>query len=150
MILSGGSALSEHLSKFFKGVGFEILEGYGLTEAGVTCINPPGRGKIGTVGPPIPGTRLAVDEHGEVLIKSRQRLTEYYGNPEATQASFVDDWYYTGDLGRFEDGYLRIVGRSKEVIVTASGKNVAPTVLEEGLTQHPLIGQAMAVGNDRP
>lgn len=148
-IISGGSALSEHLSDFFQGVGLEVIEGYGLTEVGVTSINPPGRTRAGTVGVPIPGTRMAVDDLGEVLISTHARMTGYHSNHEATQASFTGEWYHTGDLGAFEDGYLKIVGRSKELIVTAGGKNVAPVPLESGLIQHPLVGQAMVVGNDR-
>lgn len=149
-IISGGSALSEHLSDFFAGVGLEIVEGYGLTEVGVTSVNPPGRSRVGTVGVPTPGTRMAIDDLGEVLISTHARMTEYHANPEATQAAFAGEWYRTGDLGVIEDGYLRIIGRSKELIVTAGGKNVAPVVLESGLLQHPLVGQAVVVGDDRP
>ena len=149
-IISGGSARSEHLSDFFAGVGLEIIEGYGLTEVGVTSANPPGRTRVGTVGVPTPGTRMAIDDLGEVLISTQARMTEYHANPEATQAAFTGEWYRTGDLGVIEDGYLRIIGRSKELIVTAGGKNVAPVVLEAGLLQHPLIGQALVVGDNRP
>lgn len=150
-IISGGSALSPHLSRFFEGVGFEILEGYGLTEVGITNVNPPGGAKIGTVGPPVPGVRMTLGPDGEVLILAPQAMTGYCSNPEATrEALTVDGWCRTGDLGSFEDGHLRIIGRSRDLIVTTDGKHIAPGMLEDSLTQHPLIGQALVVGNDRP
>lgn len=150
-IISGGSALSPHLSLFFTGVGFEILEGYGLTEAGITNVNQPGATKIGTVGPPVPGVRMTLGPDGEVLIQAPQAMIGYHGNPDATRATMtIDGWCRTGDLGKFEDGRLRIIGRSKDLIITAGGKKVAPNVLEDTLTQHPLIGQALVVGNKRP
>ncbi|MFC6704564.1 AMP-dependent synthetase/ligase [Flexivirga alba] len=150
-IISGGSALSPHLSRFFEGVGFEILEGYGLTEVGITNVNPPGGAKIGTVGPPLPGVRMTLGPDGEVLIEAPQAMTGYRGDPEATRMALTTDgWCRTGDLGSFEGGHLRIIGRSKDLIVTAGGQNIAPGVLEDSLTQHPLIGQALVVGNGRP
>lgn len=149
-IISGGAALSTHLNSFFTGVGLEIVEGYGVTEVGVTSVNPPGATRAGTVGVPTPGSVMAVDDLGEILIRTDARMTEYHANPTATDAAFDDGWYRTGDLGVIDDGYVRIIGRSKEIIVTEGGKNVAPVVLEEGLLQHPLIGQAMVVGDNRP
>lgn len=151
-IISGGSALSPHLSRFFEGVGFEILEGYGLTEVGITNVNPPGGSKIGTVGPPMPGVQMTLGPDGEVLVLAPQAMTRYRGDPEGTRMSLtVDGWCRSGDLGSFDvDGHLRIIGRSKDLIVTAGGQNIAPGVLEDSLTQHPLIGQALVVGNGRP
>lgn len=150
-IISGGSALSPHLSRFFEGVGFEILEGYGLTEVGITNVNPPGGGRIGTVGPPMPGVRMTLGPDGEVLILAPQAMSGYRDDPESTRMSLtVDGWCRTGDLGSFEGDHLRIIGRSKELIVTAGGETIAPTMLEDGLTQHPLIGQALVVGDGRP
>lgn len=150
-IISGGSALSPHLSRFFEGVGFEILEGYGLTEVGITNVNPPGGAQIGTVGPPMPGVRMTLGPDGEVLIEAPQAMSGYRGDPEATRLALTTDgWCRTGDLGSFEGGHLRIIGRSKDLIVTSGGKNIAPGVLEDSLTQHPLIGQALVVGDNRP
>ncbi|WP_446665804.1 AMP-dependent synthetase/ligase [Flexivirga sp. B27] len=150
-IISGGSALSPHLSKFFAGVGFEILEGYGLTEGGITNVNQPGATKVGTVGPPVPGVRMTLGPDSEVLIQAPQAMIGYHGNPEATRATMtVDGWCRTGDLGTFEDGHLLIIGRSKDLIVTTNGRKIAPNVLEDSLTQHPLIAQALVVGNKRP
>lgn len=150
-IISGGSALSPHLSLFFKGVGFEILEGYGLTEVGITNVNPPGGAKIGTVGPPMPGVRMTLGPDGEVLIQAPQAMVGYRGDPESTRMALTTDgWCRTGDLGRFDGEHLRIIGRSGELIITSGGTNVAPVMLEESLAQHPLIGQAMVVGNGRP
>lgn len=150
-ILSGGSALSPHLNLFFQGVGFEILEGYGLTEVGITHVNPPGGAKVGTVGPPMPGVQMTLGPDGEVLIRAPQAMTRYRGDPESTRMALtVDGWCRTGDLGSFDGEHLRIIGRAKELIVTAGGKNIAPVLLEDSLTQHPLIGQALIVGNGRP
>lgn len=149
-IVSGGSALSPDLIRFFRGVGFEILEGYGLTEAAVSTVNVPGRSRTGTVGPPLPSVRVGITDTGEVLLRTPQAVMGYWNNPAATEAAFAGGWFHTGDLGSIEDGCLKITGRAKEIIVTAGGKNVAPIALEDALTRHPLIGQALVVGENRP
>ncbi|MFC4532233.1 AMP-dependent synthetase/ligase [Sphaerisporangium dianthi] len=149
----GGSALGERLSHFFKGAGIEIFEGYGLTETSApSAVNIPGANKIGTVGKPFPGVTLAVADDGEVLVKGRHVFDGYWNNPEATAEAIDEDgWFHTGDVGSLDaDGYLRITGRKKEIIVTAGGKNVAPAPMEDRIRAHPLVSQAMVLGDDRP
>ncbi|MEJ5945129.1 AMP-binding protein [Pseudokineococcus basanitobsidens] len=150
--VSGGAPLGERLGHFFRGVGITILEGYGLTEstAPAACGTPTDL-KVGTVGPPLPGTAVRVDDDGEVQLRGPHVARGYWRDEEATRAAFVDGWFRTGDLGHLDDdGYLRITGRAKEIIVTAAGKNVAPAVLEDRLRAHPLVGQCMVVGDGRP
>jgi len=150
--VSGGAPLGERLGHFFRGIGLRVLEGYGLTETTApTTVNRPGLTKIGTVGPAFPGTSVRVDDDGEVLVAGPHVFRGYRNDPEATAAALVDGWFRTGDLGTLDDdGYLRITGRSKEIIVTAAGKNVAPAVLEDRLRGHPLVSQVVVVGDQRP
>nr|WP_055503201.1 AMP-dependent synthetase/ligase [Nonomuraea pusilla] len=151
--VSGGSALGERLGHFFKGVGIEVFEGYGLTETSAPCsVNMPGANKIGTVGKPLPGVSIRIAEDGEILAKGRNIFHGYWKNDAATaEAVDAEGWYHTGDVGELDsDGYLRITGRKKEILVTAAGKNVAPGPLEDALRAHPLISQAMVVGENRP
>lgn len=151
--ISGGAALSLRHAHFFRGLGVTIMEGYGATETTAPAtVNRPGRIKIGTVGAPYPGMSVAVAEDGEILIKGPSLFRGYHNNPEAT-ADSVDGygWFHTGDLGELDDeGYLRISGRKKEILVTAGGKNVQPAVLENELRSHPLIGEIMVVGEGKP
>ncbi|WP_084956881.1 AMP-dependent synthetase/ligase [Thermoactinospora rubra] len=151
--VSGGSALGERLGHFFRGAGIEVFEGYGLTETTApTSVNPPGANKVGTVGKPLPGVTVRIADDGEVLVKGRHVFDGYWNNPEATaEAIDADGWYHTGDVGELdEEGYLRITGRKKEILVTAAGKNVAPGPLEDAIRAHPLVSQAMVVGENRP
>ncbi|MEU8270748.1 long-chain fatty acid--CoA ligase [Sphaerisporangium sp. NPDC049002] len=151
--VSGGSALGERLGDFFRGAGIEVYEGWGLTETSApSTVNIPGANKIGTVGKPLPGVTIGVADDGEVLVKGRHVFDGYWNNEQAT-AEAVDaaGWFHTGDVGELDkDGYLRITGRKKELIVTAAGKNVAPAPLEDRIRAHPLVSQAMVVGDDRP
>ncbi len=150
--ISGGAPLGERLGHFYRGVGLTVLEGYGLTETTApTNVTTPDKAKIGTVGPPLPGTAVRIAADGEIQIKGIQVFRGYHNNPEATAEAFEDGWFRTGDLGSMdEDGYLRITGRQKEIIVTAGGKNVAPAMLEDRLRGHPLISQVVAVGDGKP
>jgi long-chain acyl-CoA synthetase len=150
--VSGGAPLGERLGQFYRGVGLHVLEGYGLTETTApTAVNPPGKIKIGTVGPPFPGASLRIADDGEIQVKGAHVFRGYHNNPQATADAFDDGWFRTGDLGSLdEDGYLRITGRKKEIIVTAGGKNVAPAVLEDRLRGHPLVSQVVVVGDGRP
>jgi long-chain acyl-CoA synthetase len=149
--VSGGAALGERLGHFFNGVGITILEGYGLTETTApAAVNLPSDNRIGTVGRPIPGTTLRIDDDGEILVKGPNVFAGYWHNEDASARALQDGWFHTGDLGELDgDGYLRITGRKKEIIVTAGGKNVAPAPLEDLLRAHPLISQCMVVGDGR-
>jgi long-chain acyl-CoA synthetase len=149
--VSGGAALGERLGHFFDGVGITILEGYGLTETTAPAsVNLPGDNRIGTVGRPIPGTAIRIADDGEVLVKGPNVFHGYWHNEEATKRALEGGWFHTGDLGELDaDGFLKITGRTKEIIVTAGGKNVAPAPLEDRLRAHPLISQCMVVGDGR-
>ncbi len=151
--VAGGGSLGERLGHMFNGVGIQVFEGYGLTETSpVLTANKPGAWKIGTVGQPIPGTTIRMDEDGEILAKGEQLFQGYFHNEDATREAIDDDgFFHTGDLGELDrDGFLRVTGRKKEIIVTAGGKNVAPNVLEDRLRRHELVSQAMVVGDNRP
>ena len=151
--VSGGAALGERLGHFFSGAGIVVLEGYGLTEtsAGAT-INRPEAQRIGTVGKPLPGASVRIADDGEVELAGPHVFSGYFGDDDATRAVMTDDgWFRSGDLGRLDgEGFLTITGRKKEIIVTAAGKNVAPNVLEDALRAHPLVSQAVVVGDGRP
>jgi long-chain acyl-CoA synthetase len=152
-IVSGGAPLGARLGHFFRGVGINPLEGYGLTEtcAGFT-LNLPGQQRIGSVGRPVPGCAVRIADDGEVLLKGGPVFQGYWQNEGASREVFDEDgWFRTGDLGALDDeGYLTITGRKKDIIVTAAGKNVAPAVLEDRLRSHWLIGQCVVVGDRRP
>ena len=151
--VSGGGPLGERLAHFFHAVGVQVVEGYGLTE---TCapiaagrINPY---QIGMIGPLIPGSEGYIAEDGELLVRGVGVISSYYKNPEEDAHAFTEDgWFRTGDLARFDErGYLKIVGRKKEIIVTAGGKNVIPGIAEGHLRTSPLVSQAMLVGDEKP
>ncbi|MGA5566504.1 AMP-dependent synthetase/ligase [Streptomyces platensis] len=150
--ISGGAPLGERLGHFYRGIGFTVLEGYGLTEScAATAFNPWDRQKIGTVGQPLPGSVVRIADDGEVLLHGEHLFTEYWNNPSATKEALSDGWFHTGDLGTLdEDGYLAITGRKKEILVTAGGKNVAPAVIEDRIRSHALIAECMVVGDGRP
>jgi long-chain acyl-CoA synthetase len=151
--ISGGAPLGARLGHFYRGAGITVLEGYGLTEttAGAT-LNLTSALRVGSVGKPIPGTSIKIAEDGEVLIRGPIVMRGYWQNDAANAEVFdADRWFKTGDLGKLdEDGFLFIVGRKKELIVTAGGKNVAPAVLEDRLRSHPLVSQCVVVGDARP
>ena len=151
--ISGGAPLGERLGHFYRGAGVTILEGYGLTEttAGAT-LNLTKHLRVGSVGRPIPGTSVKIAEDGEVLIKGPIVMRGYWQNDKANEEVFTSDrWFRSGDLGKLDDqGYLYIVGRKKELIVTAGGKNVAPAVLEDRLRAHPLVSQCIVLGDNQP
>ena len=152
-IVSGGGPLGERLGHFYRGLGLVVLEGYGLTETiGPISVNADWLNKIGTVGPPVCGNEIRIGEDDEIQVRGLGVFSTYHKNPKATQESFTaDGWFRTGDIGALDDdGYLRITGRKKEVIVTAGGKNVAPTQLEDRLRGHPLISQVLVVGDGEP
>ena len=151
--VSGGAPLGDRLGHFYRGIGLTVLEGYGLTEttAAVT-VNRPDAVKIGTVGQPLPGTEVRVGEDGELLFRGGQVFAGYWRNEEATaDALDREGWFHTGDVGEIdEEGFVRITGRMKEILVTAGGKNVAPSVLEDRVRAHALVSQCLVVGDGRP
>ncbi|MCW4466987.1 long-chain fatty acid--CoA ligase [Glutamicibacter sp. MNS18] len=150
--VSGGGPLGERLGHFFHGIGLTVLEGYGLTEttAPVT-VNTLKKIKIGTVGKPLPGNAVRISADGEILAKGICVMRGYYNRPELQEESFTDGWFHTGDIGELdEDGFLRITGRKKEIIVTASGKNVVPALLEDQIRADALVSQCVVLGDNRP
>ncbi len=151
--ISGGAPLGVRLGHFYRGAGVTILEGYGLTEttAGAT-LNLFGAHRVGSVGKPVPGTSVKIADDGEVLLRGPIVMDGYWQNNAANAEVFDGErWFMTGDLGKLDDeGFLYIVGRKKEIIVTAGGKNVAPAVLEDRLRSHPLVSQCMVVGDNQP
>jgi long-chain acyl-CoA synthetase len=148
--VSGGAALGERLGHFFMGAGIHVLEGYGLTETtAISTFNRPEATEIGSVGLPLPGTRVGIADDGEILLKGDHIMMGYYKNDTATAESInPEGWFHTGDIGELNAaGFLRITGRKKEILVTAAGKNVAPAVIEDRIRAHSLISQAMVVGD---
>jgi long-chain acyl-CoA synthetase len=151
--ISGGAPLGSRLAHFFRGIGVTIYEGYGLTETSpAVAVNLQHAIRIGTVGRPLPGVTVRLANDGEILVRGDLVFREYWRSPEATAEVLDEDgWFHSGDLGELdEDGFLKITGRKKEIIVTAGGKNVAPAVLEDRLREHPLISQSMVVGDRQP
>ena len=151
--VSGSAPLGERLGHFFRGIGLPVLEGYGLTEtsAGIT-LNTLDAQRIGSVGRPVPGCAVRIAEDGEILLSGDIVFRGYWHNADATKDTLTDDgWFHSGDIGELDDaGYLTITGRKKELIVTAGGKNVAPAALEDRLRAHPLVGQCMVIGDQKP
>ena len=150
--ISGGAPLGARLGHFYRGVGLTIYEGYGLTETSAAItVNRVGDVKVGSVGKLLPGNSMRLGDDDELLVRGGVVFGGYWRNEEETKAVFSDGWFHTGDLGAIDDdGFLSIIGRKKEIIVTAGGKNVAPAVLEDQLRAHPLISQAMCVGDAKP
>jgi long-chain acyl-CoA synthetase len=151
--VSGGAPLGDRLGHFYRGIGITVLEGYGLTETtAALTVNQPGAVKIGTVGRPLPGTAVRVAEDGELLFKGGQVFSGYWRNDAATaEVLGADGWFHTGDVGEVDDeGFVRITGRKKEILVTAGGKNVAPAVLEDRVRAHVLVDQCLVVGDGQP
>jgi long-chain acyl-CoA synthetase len=149
-VISGGAALGLRLTYFFRGVGIEVFEGYGLTETtAASVVNTTGAYKPGTVGKPLPGTAARIGDDGEIQLKGDGVCTRYWNNETATaEAIDSDGWFTTGDLGELDDdGFLKITGRKKEILVTSGGKNVAPSVIEDRIAAHPLVAQALVVGD---
>jgi long-chain acyl-CoA synthetase len=151
-LVSGAAPVHPDLLRWFQGLGLPIAEVYGQTEdCGVTTLNPPGAIRIGTVGPPVPGVELQIAEDGEVLVRGGHVTPGYHRNPEAT-AELLDTegWMRTGDLGELDtEGYLRITGRKKDLIINAAGKNISPQEIETRLRFEPLISQAVVIGDGR-
>jgi long-chain acyl-CoA synthetase len=151
--ISGGAPLGDRLGHFFRGIGVTVYEGYGLTETtAAAAVNYDDALRIGTVGRPLPGVSAAIADDGEILLRGGVVMRGYWKNEDATREAIDSEgWFHTGDLGEIDsDGFLRITGRKKEILVTAGGKNVAPAVLEDRLRSHRLISQCIVVGDQRP
>ncbi|HET6857913.1 MAG TPA: AMP-dependent synthetase/ligase [Streptomyces sp.] len=151
--ICGASPLGRRLASFYAGAGIEVFEGYGLTETtAAATVTPPLKPRLGTVGWPLPGTGVRINDDGEVLLRGGQVFSGYWDQERQTAVDATEQgWYATGDLGALDDdGYLTITGRKKDIIITSAGKNVAPAPLEDWLRAHPLVGQCMVVGDNRP
>ncbi|HVW34809.1 MAG TPA: long-chain fatty acid--CoA ligase, partial [Acidimicrobiia bacterium] len=151
LCVSGAAPVSVEVLEFFAGFGVPVYEVYGQSEdCGPTSFNVPGRTRFGTVGPAFPGVEVKIGGDGEILVRGRNVFAGYFKDPEATAETLADGWLHTGDLGEFDAaGYLSITGRKKDIIITAGGKNVAPSLLEGGLRNHPLVSEAVVIGDRR-
>lgn len=149
--ISGGAPISKEIAKFFHACNVLILEGYGLTETTAAIfVNTPFNYKFGSVGRPIGDVKVKIAEDGEILVKSKKIMKEYYNNPEATNAAFVDGWFMTGDIGELSSsGDLKITDRKKDLIKTAGGKYVAPQKIESFIKLHPVIGHCLIHGDQK-
>jgi long-chain acyl-CoA synthetase len=148
---SGAAPLGKDLAKFYAAIGMPLIEGYGLTEAGVVCFNPLDRPKSGSIGIKLPGVELRLAEDGELLIKSQTLFSGYFSDPAATEAVLRDGWLYTGDIAEFDaDGYVYITGRKKEIIVSSNGKKIYPARIELLFKTEPIINQVVLIGDRLP
>ena len=150
--VTGAAPIAQEILEFFYACGVPVMEGYGMTETStVATVNTPEAFRFGSVGKPLPGVEVRIADDGEILLKGPNIMKGYYKNDEATKETLEDGWLHTGDLGYLDDdGFLFINGRKKDIIITAGGKNITPANLENGLKQHPLISQAIVVGDRRP
>ncbi len=151
IFVSGAAPLSPDLMRFYHAIGVPVRECYGMTEmSGISCMPPNDEIKIGGVGKPIPGVEIKIAEDGEILQKGDSVFLGYYGNPEATKEVIKDGWLHTGDVGELDsDGHLKITDRKKDIIITAGGKNIAPSELENSLKFSPYIKEAIVIGDRR-
>jgi long-chain acyl-CoA synthetase len=152
LAVSGAAPINPEILRFFDAAGVLVLEGWGMTETSTAAtISTPEDFKVGTIGRPFPGCEVRIAEDGEILVKGPNVFQGYHKNPEATAETIVDGWLHTGDIGEIDgDGFIKITGRKKDIIITAGGKNITPANLEAEIKQHPLVSQCVVVGDRRP
>jgi long-chain acyl-CoA synthetase len=152
LAVSGAAPISPEILRFFDAAGVLVLEGWGMTETSTAAtISTPEDFKVGTIGKPFPGCEIKIAEDGEILVKGPNVFQGYYKNEEATREAIVDGWLHTGDIGEIDaDGFIKITGRKKDIIITAGGKNITPANLENEIKQHPLVSQCVVVGDRKP
>ena len=151
MAASGAAPLGKDLARFYAAIGMPLIEGYGLTEGGVVCLNPVERPKSGSIGIRMPGVELRLAEDGELLVKSPTLFSGYYDDPAATAAVLRDGWLYTGDIAEIDpEGYVYITGRKKELIVSSNGKKIYPARIELLFKAEPVINQVVLIGDRLP
>ncbi|MGE5407284.1 MAG: AMP-dependent synthetase/ligase, partial [Syntrophothermus sp.] len=152
LAVSGAAPINPEILRFFDAAGVLVLEGWGMTETSTAAtIARPDDFRIGTIGKPFPGCEVKIADDGEILVKGPNVFQGYHKNPEATAETIVDGWLHTGDIGEIEpDGFIKITGRKKDIIITAGGKNITPANLEADIKQHPLVSQCVVVGDRRP
>jgi len=152
LAVSGAAPINPDILRFFDAAGVLVLEGWGMTETSTAAtISSPDEFKVGTIGKPFPGCDVRIAEDGEILVKGPNVFQGYHKNEEATKETIVDGWLHTGDLGEIDpDGFIKITGRKKDIIITAGGKNITPANLEAEIKQHPLVSQCVVVGDRRP
>jgi long-chain acyl-CoA synthetase len=152
LAVSGAAPINPEILRFFDAAGVLVLEGWGMTETSTAAtISTPDDFKIGTIGKPFPGCEVRIADDGEILVKGPNVFQGYHKNEEATRETIVDGWLHTGDIGEIDsDGFIKITGRKKDIIITAGGKNITPANLEAEIKQHPLVSQCVVVGDRRP
>ena len=152
LAVSGAAPINPEILRFFDAAGVLVLEGWGMTETSTAAtISSPDDFKVGTIGKPFPGCEIKIADDGEILVKGPNVFQGYYKNEEATRETIVDGWLHTGDIGEIDsDGFIKITGRKKDIIITAGGKNITPANLENEIKQHPLVSQCVVVGDRRP
>src|SRR5204862_2866351 len=150
--VTGAAPINPDILRFFDAAGVLVVEGWGMTETSTAAtISTPDDFKFGTVGKPFPGCEVRIADDGEILVRGPNVFKGYYKNPDATRETLVDGWLHTGDLGEVDaDGYIKITGRKKDIIITAGGKNITPANIEADIKQHPLVSQCVLIGDRRP
>ena len=152
LAVSGAAPINPDILRFFDAAGVLVLEGWGMTETSTAAtISSPDDFKVGTIGKPFPGCEVKIADDGEILVKGPNVFQGYHKNPEATAETIVNGWLHTGDIGEIDsEGFIKITGRKKDLIITAGGKNITPANLEAEIKQHPLVSQCVVVGDRRP